>query len=166
MSHPVADLRSRLEADGLVAAIFTGGIYASQAGGAGGGVHPINPTDTPTAYTVDATSGVRLLDPCILLTVQSENPVGAGGCGRQIIVRVEGYQRDGYSSIRDGFARVRQLLHKTQGTFTGVDASVGYYIEYLDTPFQNLTDASLVTGAEKRPACFEAARYVVITEYE
>jgi len=166
VSHPIADLRARLEADGLVAAIFTGGVYASQAGGAGGGVHPINPTDTPDAYTVDPTSGVQLLAPCLLLTVQSEAPVGAGGCGRQIIVRVEGYQRDGYTAIRDGFARVRQLLHKTQSTFTGVDGSVGYYIEYLDNPFMNLTDSSLVIGAEKRAACFEAARYVVITEFE
>lgn len=159
-------MRSRLAADGLVSAIFTGGVYASQAGGAGGGVHPINPKDTPDAYTTDGDSQVRLLEPCILLTVQSENPVGAGGCGRQIVVRVEAYQRDGYTSIRDGFARVRQVLHKTQSAFAGVDGSVGYYTEYLDTPFQNLTDASLVTGAEKRPACFEAARYMVITEYE
>jgi hypothetical protein len=166
MGHPATDVRSRLAADGLVAAIFEGGVYVPHAGGAGGGQHPINPADTPAAYETEAGSGVRLLLPCLLVVVESEAPVGAGGCHRQIILRLEGYQRDGYSSIRDGFARARQTLHKTQGTFTGVDGSVGYYTEFLDAPFQNLTDASLVTGANKRPACYEAARFIVVTEYE
>lgn len=166
MGHPVSDVRSRLEADGLVSAIFTGGVYAVHAGGAGGGQHPLNPKDTPDAYEVDPDSGVQLLLPTLLVTVQSEVPAGAGGCGRMITLRIDGFQRDGYTSIRDGFARMRQLLHKTQGTFTGVDASVGYYIEYLDTPFMNLTDSSVVTGPNKRPACWEGARYLVVTEYE
>ncbi len=166
MSHPAVDVQTRLAADGLVAAIFTGGVYVPHAGGAGGGQHPINPKDTPGAYEAEAGSGVQYLLPCALVAVESEVPVGAGGCHRQIILRVEAYQRDGYTSIRDGFARVRQVLHKTQSAFTGVDGSVGYYTEFLDAPFQNLTDSTLVTGPNKRPACYEAARFIVITEYE
>lgn len=164
-THPAEDVCRRLREDPLTAAMFAGGIYTDHGGGDGNDVHPINPVDTPDAYLVDG--DFKTLRPCLLISVSTDVPI-SGGAQRQITLRLGGYQAAGYSEIRDGFARVRQVLHKTNvGTYLPTrlrDTELGYYIEYQDTPGSGLTDPSLLTGNGKRPACYEWSRYTVYTE--
>lgn len=158
--HPVQDVRDRLADDGLMAAIWDGGVYAEHEGGEGGEAHPVNPEDTPGAYDVGA-DGVAILKPCGVVSVSSETRLGPGGCFRQIVLRLGGYQRDGYTAIRSGLARARQVLDRTSG---GLDDGSGYYIEYLDTPISGSVDDSLIGGTGKRPPSYEAARFRVMVE--
>lgn len=158
--HPVQDVRDRLAADGLMSSIWDGGIYAEHEGGEGNGVHPINPEDTPSAYDVGA-DDVATLKPCGLVSISSEARVGPGSCFRQIMLRLGGYQQDGFTAIRSGLARARALLDKTNGS---LDDGSGYYIEYLDTPITGSTDDSLIGGTGKRPPSYEAARFRVIVQ--
>lgn len=158
--HPAQDVRDRLAADGLLAATWDGGIYAEHEGGAGGDVHPINPEDTPGAYDVGADGVARLLA-CGLVSVSSEARVGPGACFRQIVLRIGGYQAAGFTAIRSGMVRVRQVLDRSNGA---LDDGSGYYIEYMDTPITGAVDDSLIGGEGKRPPSYEAARYRVVVQ--
>lgn len=168
MSHPVEAIAQALADDGLISAIFPGGVYVA----AGNGASQVNPKDTPEAYVVQAGSSVPILQPFLLVRSGSETPPRPGDIRRFVFILVDGYQPEGYSEIRDGHARVRQVLDKSQGMWTGalqeggLRNQIGYYIEYQDTPLQNQTDPSLVVGANKRPACWERMRFLCVTEYE
>lgn len=158
--HPVQDVRDRLASDGLMASIWDGGIYAEHEGDAGSDVHPINPEDTPDAYDVGA-DGVATLRACGLVSVSSEARVGPGGCFRQIYLRLGGFQSAGFTAIRSGLARARQVLDRSNGS---LDDGSGYYIEYLDTPITGSVDDSLIGGSGKRPPSYEAARFRVVVQ--
>lgn len=167
-THPVESVCRRLREDPLTAAIFRGGIYLSHGGGDGEGVHPINPEDTPGAYELDG--GFKSLLPTALLTVGADGPMQAGrDTIRRIFLLLHVFQAEGYSEIRDGLVRARQVLHKTNtGTYRPsalTDTDLFYLIEYVDTPLSGLTDTSVVTGSGKRPACYEAARFVAYTDF-
>lgn len=168
MSHPVEAIAEVLAGDGLVSSIFPGGVYVAATQGAS----QINPKDTPAAYTTEAGSGVKLLQPFLMVRSGSETPPRPGDIRRFVFIHVDGYQPEGYSEIRDGHARVRQVLDKSQGTWRGTPGegglrnTIGYYIEYQNTNPQNQTDASLVVGANKRPACWERMVFLCVTEYE
>lgn len=168
-THPAESVCKRLREDPLTSAIFSGGIYVSHGGGDGEGVHPINPVDTPDAYT-DEPGNFKTLLPTALITVGADGPMLAGrDTIRRIFLMLHGYQAEGYSEVRDGLVRARQVLHKTNhGTYRPTaltDSDLFYVIEYVDTPLSGLTDKSVTTGKGKRPACYEAARFVAYTDF-
>lgn len=162
--HPAVAVRDTLAADLMLSAIWPGGIYAEHEEPGdedpSDAVAPIDPERTPDAYSVGA-DGVALIKPCGLVSVSSDTRFGPGGCFRQIFLRLGGYQREGYTGIREGLLRARQVLDKTTGM---LDDGTGYLIEYVDTPITASVDDSLIGSAGKRPVSYEASRFKVIME--
>jgi len=111
--------------------------------------HPINPTDTPTAYEIITGGGVKRLKPCALVTTSTEATTQQGE-GRQTMVHVYFYDRVGYARTRAARVRARAVLHNRKVTAGGK----GVELMHLND-LTNSADDSLLGGDGKRPVSME-----------
>ncbi len=153
-----------LLADATFMALATGGVYLvdepdhAQVGtdptDPGKGVqHPINPTDTPSAYAVVAGGSVKRLKPCAMVTTSTETTEAAGE-GRRTFVHVYFYDRVGYARTRAMRERARVVLHNLRASADGK----GVEVQHL-SDMTNTADDSLIGGDGKRPVSMERAHY-------
>lgn len=150
-------IEATLEADATLMAILTGGVYTER----GDGRAPVSPGDTPTAYSTDATSGVKELLPCAVIRTEAEGPDGPAGCSQRTTVRIGVYQKEGYTSTAAARARIHALLHNG---FLTLDNGHNLHTFWLDTPFPESFDDSIEGGEGRREGVsYEAARYVCVT---
>ena len=154
----IETVRDTLAADATLVAIATGGVYSMN----GSGRAPVNETDTPTVYATDATSGIPIMRPCIVLSVTTEAVVGPTGIGRQEWLRVSAYDPAvGYANTSAMLARVHTLLH-----FQHLSLTSGNWIhlEHIDTPYRVDVDETIETGqGGRKGASMEASRYTMVT---
>lgn len=151
-------MHETLTADATFAAILAGGLYLvdepdDAAVGAGAEQHPINPTDTPTAYTTVVGGSVKRLKPCGVVTTSTENTVQRGE-GRQTFVHLYFYDDLGYAKTRAARQRARVLLHNRR-VLVG---SKGVEL-YHENDLTNSADDSLLGGDGKRPCSMERSVY-------
>lgn len=150
-------VEAALEADATLMAILTGGVYTER----GDGRAPVSPADTPTAYSTDATSGVKELLPCCVIRTEAETADGPAWCGQRTTVRVGVYQKEGYTSTAAALNRIRALLHNA---FLTLDSGHNLHTYWLDNPFRESFDDSIEGGEGRREGVsYEAARYVCVT---
>lgn len=154
---PAEAVYAVLQADATLAAIATGGGYLVDKLTTGGDKHPINPEDTPSAYSV-ANSVSRLL-PCYTVMTQGRGPAG----GRRTFstrVEVRMYQRAGYDKTRAMMDRVYRLLAGAGGEGTVLTLTGGRQYEVMHVnDLTSSMDDSLQAGQGKRSASMEAALF-------
>lgn len=144
-----------LQADATLAALATGGGYHIDKLGSGGAdKHPINPEDTPGAYTT--ANNVSRLKPCYTVKTQSSSNVGR----RQysVVVEVRCYERTGYENTRAMLDRIYALLDNGLGS--ALTASSKQYEVTESSRLLTLWDDSIPAGQGKRGASLEVATYV------
>lgn len=153
-----------LLADVTFVALATGGVYlvdepdhaqvATDPTDPGKGQqHPINPTDTPSAYETVVGGMVKRLKPCALVTTSTETTTAAGE-GRQTFVHVYFYDRVGYARTRAMRQRARAVLHKRRVSAGGKGVEV---LHQNDLP--NSADDSITGGDGKRPVSMERSHF-------
>lgn len=146
-----------LVADASYASKLPGGLYLvdepNQADvGAGAEQHPINPTDTPSAY-VTVAGGVKSLTCCGLVMTSSETTTNMGQ-GRSSFVGLYFYDTVGYARTRAAREWARALLHDTKVTV----GSKSVHLMHLND-LTNSGDESLIGGDGKRPPSMERSSY-------
>lgn len=145
-----------LSADGTLMAILTGGLYLIDepvTPGAGAEMHPINPTDTPSAYTTIAGGSVPRLKPCGTVQTTTENTVQTGQ-GRRTWVWLTFYDRDGYAGTRSARERARAVLHDTVLLAGGKNVELHH-----ENDLTNEAERSIIGGDGKRPVAMERSHY-------
>lgn len=129
------------------------------------GRYPANESTTPTAYSEDATSGVMVLQPCLVVADWSEATVGpGGGIGREQWLRLSALSADDYVRTNDILERAHALLHDTHIALTN---GGWLHTEHVDTPIPQGDDPSVETGVGGiQGACLSVARYRVTSGWE
>ena len=154
----IETVRATLAADATLVAIATGGVYSMN----GSGRAPINEIDTPSVYATDATSGIPIMLPCIVLSVTTEAVIGPVGIGRQEWLRVSAYDpATGYGNTSAMLNRVHTLLHDTHIALTN---GAWIHTDHVDTPYRVDVDETIETGyCGRKGASMEASRYTMTT---
>jgi hypothetical protein len=146
-----------LQGDAALAALATGGGYHIDKIGSGGpDKSPINPEDTPTAYSL--TNGIAFLKPCYTVRTQGRNSQGLAQFAVTVEVRV--YERQGYQNTRAMLDRIYRLLDAGRGTVVS-SGGKGYVVTH-STDLTGMMDDSVISGGGKRGASLEAATYTAV----
>lgn len=148
----LADLEARLEADGTLMAIATGGVHTAAAGRG-----PIRLDGA--MYVADSQSGVKELAPCIVINRSSGVPAGPRGAWMKEYYRIGFYEADGYLNTAAMMERVRAILHDTVDT---LDNGCTYVCNHFSDSVRESMDETVMTGAGKQGASYEAATYEVV----
>lgn len=99
----ISDVLAALQADTILAAILSGGMYAET---------EISRQNTPDAFD----ENLEIM-PCALINQGSQAQAGPyveSDISARLYLRVYFYQHDGYDVIGQAVARVRTLLHKAK----------------------------------------------------
>lgn len=91
-------VKDLLEADGTIATLLTGGVYATR-----------EISRELTAAVFDANSE---LQPAALVKLGPDTAIGPDEIGSQQLVDIYLYERDGFTTIDQALARVYSLLHR------------------------------------------------------
>ncbi len=155
-------LQDELQADAtLTAIVAAANIYTS--GSLGGSF--INETDTPNAYeTIASSGGVKRILPVVVITRSTgPDPVPAEstGFGRAEWFYLGAYDRDDHTDTNAMLERIHAVLHDQW--FALADGR-SFHVEHIDTPTREQTDDTIATGTD-RPASYEMARYLCVTEW-
>jgi hypothetical protein len=95
-------VKEHLENDATLAAVLTGGFYATR---------EVTRQDTPAAFDDNGE-----IEPCLLVKLETDTPVGPYVRGSRLYFNVIFYQRSGYDVIDQALERTYDLLHRSKLT--------------------------------------------------